>query len=58
MDLTKINRFEFIGKSGREIVIKAPDRELLNVEIVLQDDGRTLKVFLGHGKTKGETNGR
>lgn len=42
MDTSKVTRFEIIqGRAGRVLV-----RYGVSVELVLQDDGRTLKVFL------------
>ena len=42
MDTSKVTRFEVIGKPGRMIV-----RYGVSVRLALQDEGRTLKVFLG-----------
>lgn len=39
---SRITRVEIIGKAGREIVMT----DVTNVEISIQDDGRTMKVFL------------
>lgn len=41
VDLTSITRFEVIGKAGRLIV-----HHDVNVQASVQDDGRTLKIFL------------
>lgn len=41
-----INRVEVISKNGgREKVVKTED-----IELSLQDDGTTLKIFYGYGK--------
>ena len=49
MDTTKVNRVEVIdhskGGTGRDYVKWAKEREV-KVELHLQDDGRTLKVFI------------
>ena len=39
---SRITRVEVISKDGRELV----KTNALNVKISIQDDGRTLKVFL------------
>lgn len=41
--LTDVTRFEVIGDTGRLIV---RDRDGVKVSVSLQDDGRTLKIFL------------
>lgn len=41
--LTDVTRFEVIGETGRLIV---RDRDGVKVSVSLQDDGRTLKIFL------------
>ena len=43
MDVEKISRIEIIG-NGREYVCT----DALGVKLLLQDDGRTLKIFLSH----------
>lgn len=40
MDTSKVTRFEVIGQSGRLLTAYA------RVTVVLQDDDRTLKVFM------------
>lgn len=40
-DLSRVTRFEVIDKSGRVYV-----RKQVKLEMSLQDDGRTLKVFV------------
>lgn len=49
----KISRVEVIGKDGREYVRYLKDEEL---SYQIQDDGRTLKIFLneGHAEIKGD----
>ena len=41
MDTSRVTRFEVIGPDGRELT-----RLGVHVTLVLQDDNRTLKVFL------------
>lgn len=41
LDVGKVNRIEIIGKGGRETV-----RYFENAEWSLQDDGKTLKLFI------------
>jgi uncharacterized protein YabE (DUF348 family) len=41
IDASKVNRFEVIDENGR-----AMDRLGVSVQVVVQDDGRTLKVFI------------
>lgn len=43
--LEKVTRVEVIDQNGRAYINKKP---AYNVEIHLQDDGRTLKVFIGN----------
>jgi hypothetical protein len=42
MNTNKVTRVEVIGQNGRELV----QYDLKNVELQLQDDNRTLKVFI------------
>lgn len=42
MDTGKVTRFEVIDQTGRALT-----RYGVSVKVALQDDGRTLKVFLG-----------
>lgn len=44
-ELTDFTRFEVIDETGRVLVRDNCD-EKLNIEIVTQDDGRTMKVFV------------
>lgn len=39
---SRVTRVEIVGKDGREIVMT----DVTNVKISMQDDGRTMKVFL------------
>jgi hypothetical protein len=39
---SRITRVEVIGKDGRQLV----KHDVTNVNISVQDDGRTLKIFL------------
>jgi len=41
---TEFNRFEYIDQKGRVVVKYLNDNEKLSVSV--QDDGKTLKVFL------------
>lgn len=42
MDLSKVDRLEVIDQNGRMLVLHGVEA----VQGILQDDGRTLKVFL------------
>lgn len=46
----KINRIELISQHGRELVLS--QGTVKDVEIQLQDDGKTLKIFYTKNKTK------
>ena len=56
--LEKVTRFEVIDHTGiREsefgrILVRYFDNDVIDLEAQLQDDGRTLKIFLGWKKTK------
>ena len=43
MDTSKVTRVEVIDDNGRSYVNRNPDNV---VEVQLQDDGKTLKVFI------------
>lgn len=43
MDTSNVNRVEVITNKGREYVFWEKEA---NVEVVLQDDDRTLKIFI------------
>lgn len=47
MELNKVTRFEVIDESGRLLV-----RYDIQLEAQVQDEGRTLKVFLKDNKPK------
>ena len=55
-DTSKVNRVEVIDHTkslqdggGRAYVLR---QEHINVEVMLQDDGKTLKVFIGNNHAK------
>lgn len=53
MDITKVNRFEIIDVDGRRYV----NLSAAGLELSLQDNGETLKVFLKtFGKTQNKVN--
>ena len=45
VDLSKVNRVEVIDKNGRSYVNWKPTNK---TSISIQDDGKTLKVFIGN----------
>lgn len=47
MNTSKITRFEVIDENGRVYV-----RHGVSLEVYLQDDGKTLKVFINHNEIK------
>lgn len=47
MDTTLVTRVEVIDEKGRSYVRWSPD---IKVETQLQDDGRTLKIFITNSK--------
>lgn len=51
LELKKVTRIEVIDQFGRSYVNKDPSNE---VEISLQDDKKTLKVFISRDKSKCE----
>lgn len=51
--LNDVNRVEVIDQNGRSFTRYGVSG---GVEIAIQDDGRTLKVFLGHSNWKLERN--
>jgi hypothetical protein len=46
MQETEFTRFEYIDQKGRVVVKYLKDNEKLSLSV--QDDGKTLKVFLGN----------
>jgi len=51
-DDTKITRFEVIDEDGRSLVFHAPEGKKGHVFLSVQDDDRTLKVFLDRKPAK------
>ncbi len=51
MDVSKVDRIEVIDENGRQYVKGSIYGTPVTIELSLQDDGRTLKVFV----TKKET---
>lgn len=46
VDLSKVDRFEVIDETGRAYVKGSIYGSPVKVELSVQDDGRTLKVFV------------
>ena len=48
LDTKKITRVEIIDETGRSYV----KRDISGLEVLLQDDGRTLKIFISKNKMR------
>ena len=48
LDTKKITRVEIIDETGRSYV----KRDISSLEVLLQDDGRTLKIFISKNKMR------